>query len=275
MTTISSEFLTRLEDELLGLTRPHSVLQSLFTLRVPVTSTPKILRNVGLRGVVQSLKRAFVDSRPLYEEGRAAPPGGMTMIGRTRLRNLRYCIEQILRNRIPGDFIETGVWRGGATIYMRAVLKLYGANDRTVWVADSFRGIPPPDPQYPADENDVLHCCANLAVSQKQVESNFRAYGLLDENVRFLPGWFEDTLKAFPATSLALLRIDCDLYRSTIAVLSELYDRVSTGGYVIVDDYGAIPACRRAVEDFREANNIVDPIVPIDYTGVYWIKSRR
>jgi O-methyltransferase len=110
-------------------------------------------------------------------------------------------------------------------------------------------------------------------VSRKEVEAHFRHYGLLDDQVRFLPGWFDDTLKTFPGTALAMLRIDCDLYGSTITVLTELYDRVPRGGYVIVDDYGAIPACRLAVEEFRRARRISDPIVEIDYTGIYWIKT--
>jgi len=70
-----------------------------------------------------------------------------------------------------------------------------------------------------------------------------------------------------------LLRIDCDLYESTITVLTELYDRVANGGYVIVDDYGEIPACRLAVDDFRRIHKIYDPIIEIDHTGIYWIKT--
>ena len=201
------------------------------------------------------------------------PPSGLTMIGRARLRNIRFCIEQILENGIPGDLMEAGVWRGGAAIYMRAVLKEHAVNDRTVWVADSFQGVPPPNPQYAADADALLHCWTSLAVSQKEVESHFRAYGLLDQRVRFLPGWFEDSLRTVPRITLALLRIDADLYGSTTTVLTRLYDRVANGGYVVVDDYGALQACRFAVDDFRRARRIVDPIIEIDYTGVYWIMT--
>src|SRR2546425_11588825 len=155
---MSDAFLDQLEDELLGVRSRPSLLQRLAVLRVPVRSIPKILLTIGVRGVAGSVRRSFVDPRRLYEEGRALPPCGLTMIGRKRLRNIRSCIEQILQNRIPGDFIETGVWRGGAAIYMRAVLKDYGVEDRTVWVADSFRGVPPPDSRYHADANDILYC---------------------------------------------------------------------------------------------------------------------
>jgi O-methyltransferase len=272
---MSQVSLVQLEDELLGLTSAPSLWQRLAALRVPVHTIPKIISSMGAGGIARSLTRNFSDTRLLYEEGRALPPCGLTMIGRKRLRNIRFCIEKILEDGIPGDFIETGVWRGGATLYMRAVLKTYGVDDRTVWVADSFQGVPPPNPRYRADDKDILHCRSNLAVSQREVESHFRSYGLLDGCVRFLPGWFEDSLRTLPASTLALLRIDCDQYGSTITVLAELYDRVAPGGYVIVDDYGAIPACRQAVEAFRRTHNIETPIVEIDHTGIYWIKPMR
>src|SRR5215471_18748078 len=173
MTLMSDAALRQLEDELLGLTSRPSVRQSLSALRVPMVSTPKLVRSVGFLGLIRSIKRRVIDARSLYEEGRMAPPHGLTMIGRKRLRNLRYCIEQILDNNIQGDLIEAGVWRGGAAIYMRAVLRHLGVTDRTIWVADSFQGVPRPDPEYPADADDILHCYTNLAVSQKEVEANF------------------------------------------------------------------------------------------------------
>ena len=272
---MNDEFLSRLEDQLLGMTARPSLRQRLSTSHVPVSSIPKIVRRIGIRGLIESIRNSFVDTRSLYEEGRTIPHCGTTMIGRKRLKNIRYCIEQILRDDITGDFIETGVWRGGAAIYMRAVLKAHSIYNRTVWVADSFQGLPSPDPKYPADENDLLHLRSRLVVSQNEVESHFRSYGLLDSHVQFLPGWFEDSLKTFPGIALALLRIDCDLYSSTHTVLTHLHDLVADGGYVIVDDYGAIPACRLAVDDFRRLRNISDPIIEIDHTGIYWKRSRQ
>jgi hypothetical protein len=96
---------------------------------------------------------------------------------------------------------------------------------------------------------------------------------LLDDRVRFLAGWFRDTLPSAPIASISVLRLDGDLYESTMETLIALYPKVSTGGYVIIDDYGALPNCRAAVSDFRDANSIVDPIAAIDWTGVYWQKS--
>jgi hypothetical protein len=196
------------------------------------------------------------------------------MIGLKRLDNLEFCIEQVITNGVPGDFIETGVWRGGATIFMRAVLKAYGVTDRCVWVADSFEGLPPPDARkYPPDAGDRLHEATALAVSLEQVKANFDRYGLLDDQVRFLKGWFRDTLPAAPIERLAVLRLDGDMYQSSMDALVNLYPKVSQGGYVIVDDYGAIPACRQAVNDYRAANGITEEIRDIDWTGIFWQKG--
>ncbi len=125
------------------------------------------------------------------------PPLADTMIGLKRLDNLQMCLEGVIKEGVPGDVIETGVWRGGGSIFMKAVLAAYGITDRTVWVADSFAGLPEPDIlKYPEDTGDVHHTISLLAVSCSQVKANFEKYGLLDNQVRFLEGWFRDTLPA-------------------------------------------------------------------------------
>lgn len=198
-----------------------------------------------------------------------------TMIGLKRLENLQFCIEDALANNVPGGLIETGVWRGGAAIFMRAVLKAHGVNDRIVWAADSFEGCPRPEPaKYPQDKDDTLYASRELAVSLDEVRANFERYGLLDGQVRFLKGWFKDTLPSAPIEKLAVIRLDGDLYQSTMDGLANLYPKLSIGGYIIIDDYGAIPACRRAVEDYRKSKGIEDKITQIDWTGVYWKRTR-
>jgi O-methyltransferase len=194
------------------------------------------------------------------------------MLSLARLDNIQFCMESALKDRVPGDVIETGVWRGGATIFMRAVLKAYDVRDRSVWVADSFEGLPPPSGAYPADADSTLHERRELAVSLEEVSENFRKYDLLDEQVHFLKGWFSRTLPHCPVDRLAVLRLDGDMYESTMDALSHLYGKLSIGGYAIIDDYGAVPACKAAVHDFRERHRITDPILEIDWTGVYWRK---
>ena len=202
------------------------------------------------------------------------PVRAHTMIGLKRLDNIQFCVETAIKEGIPGDLIETGVWRGGACIFMRAILKAYGDATRTVWVADSFAGLPPPNPGiYQADAGDIHHTYGDyLAVSREDVEKNFRRYGLLDQQVKFLQGWFKDTLGTAPIKSLAVLRLDGDMYESTIQTLEALYDKLSSGGFVIVDDYHLGP-CKQAITDFRSAKNITDSITDIDGKGVFWRKS--
>jgi hypothetical protein len=208
------------------------------------------------------------------ERGQDWPSKAHTMIGHRRLSNLRRLCEDVLQNRVPGDFIETGIWRGGACILMRAVLKAFGATDRVVWCADSFEGLPPPDPQrYPQDAGDTHHRQTPLKISLEEVQENFRKYGLLDSQVRFLKGWFKDTLPNAPIEKLAMLRLDGDMYQSTMEAISALYDKVSPGGFIVVDDFGAVPACRQAILDFARARSLDLALQKIDWTGVYWRKA--
>lgn len=195
------------------------------------------------------------------------------MIGLHRLNNLQYCLEQILASRVPGDVIECGVWRGGAAIFLRGLLKAHGVTERCVWLADSFCGLPAPNAdKYPADREMTLHLANYLAVPLAQVRENFSRYGLLDDQVRFVEGWFRDTLPALNNQTWSLMRLDGDMYESTMDALVNLYPNLSPGGFVIIDDYSDIPACRQAVHDFRERYCINDEIQLIDWSGAFWQK---
>lgn len=211
----------------------------------------------------------------LREYGWDWPSVAHSMIGCRRMGNLRQLAEETLFNQVPGDFIETGVWRGGACIYLKAVLEAYGVKDRRIWAADSFAGLPPPDEvAYPADAGDKFHTYEELAVPLEQVKRNFERYGLLDDQVVFLKGWFKDTLPGASTGPLAILRLDGDMYESTMDALTHLYNRVSPGGYVIVDDYRVVAGCQTAVDEFRARRGISDAIIEIDGVGVYWQKTR-
>jgi O-methyltransferase len=187
------------------------------------------------------------------------PSRAHTMVGLARLNNIRACAEAVIRDGVAGDFIETGVWRGGACIFMRGILKAHGIEDRVVWVADSFEGLPPSDPaKYPKESPIAFHLYADLAVSLEQVRENFARYGLLDDQVRFLKGWFRDTLATAPIGALALMRLD---------------PKLSSGGFAIIDDYNLIPACNAAVDDFRRDRGIQEPISLIEGGGAFWRKA--
>lgn len=207
------------------------------------------------------------------EEGRYWPLLAHTMVGRKRLDNLRACVETVLSDRVPGDLIEAGVWRGGSAIFIKGVLAGHGDTGRLLYVADSFQGLPPPDAErYPADAGDRHSTYDFLAVSRHEVEENFRRYRLLDDRVVFLEGWFKDSLHTIPSRRLSLVRIDGDMYESTMDALQALYPKLAPGGFCIVDDYG-LRGCRQAVDDFRADRGIEEPIVVIDWTGIYWRRS--
>jgi hypothetical protein len=204
----------------------------------------------------------------------------ISMLPVVRLDNIQACIDSVLADGVPGDFIETGVWRGGATIFMRAALKAAGVTDRTVWVADSFEGLPEPDAtQFPAEakfHNGVVAKTAfkHFAAGLEEVQGNFRRFDLLDAQVAFLPGWFKDTLPTAPIGALAIARLDGDYYESTRDALVNLYDKLSPGGFLIIDDYGETAwACKRAVDEFREARGIIEPLIRVDSKCYYWRKA--
>ena len=191
-----------------------------------------------------------------------------SMIGIAGLNNVQNCVTDCLRRGVPGDLLEAGVWRGGTTILMRAVLRAHGDIDRKVWVADSFEGCP--KPRVPSERTDRHWFNNFLCVPFEQVRANFERYGLLDDRVVFLPGWFAETLPNAPIHKLAVLRVDADMYSSTLDVLNALYGKVSKDGYVIVDDYFTIEACRRAVDEFRGARNITTKIHNVDDCRAFW-----
>jgi hypothetical protein len=131
------------------------------------------------------------------------PKNAFSMIGAARMRNFR--VKRVISGNVPGDIVETGVWRGGASILARAVLAAYGVQDRRVILADSFEGLPPPDKdRYPADEGSIFHEYSELAVSEDKVRSNFEKFRLFDDQVVLLNGWFKNTMPLVPSNRIAI-----------------------------------------------------------------------
>jgi O-methyltransferase len=190
-----------------------------------------------------------------------------TMVGTRQLDNIQFCITDVLKHKIPGDVMECGAWRGGVTIFMRAVLRAYGDAEKTVWVADSFEGMPRTNFRPDLDWGPP----GEMAASLEEVQQNFARYGLLDDRVRFLKGFFNKTLPTAPIAKLSVLRADADFYDSQQDVLTNLYPKLSVGGYMIVDDYPAA-GCKRAIDEYRQAHNITEQIMTSDTTGIYWQK---
>ena len=215
-----------------------------------------------------------LDPEHLRWVGEDWPALAETMIGLKRMDAVQACVETVLAEDVPGDLIETGVWRGGTCVFMRAILRAYGVTDREIYVADSFEGLPPPDEtKYPQDAGMTLHEVGYLRVSMDQVADSFSRYGLLDDKVNFVKGFFRDTLPQLREKRWAVVRLDGDMYESTMDGLVNLYPNLSVGGFLLLDDYYHIPASAAATEDYRARHNITEPIVRVDNYSGLWRKT--
>jgi O-methyltransferase len=247
----------------------HTLYTPIDTRPYPEEVQQRFLEELQRKGESLELRSPWEERA----EGRDRPLYAQTMIGLKRMQSLRECAETVLAEGIPGDLVEAGAWRGGASLLLRGVLAAYGDRERRVFVADSFEGLPPPDPErYPHDAGDVNHLAEELAVPLEEVRGNFERYGLLDDQVEFVEGWFKDSLPGLADRDWALIRLDGDLYESTMDGLRNLYPRLQPGGFLIVDDYGW-DNCRAAVEDYRREHEINEPIQRIDWVGAFWRRN--
>jgi O-methyltransferase len=199
------------------------------------------------------------EARRMRAAGLDWPLQGLTMVGLDRLDDLQRCVESVVADGVEGDLVEAGAWRGGASILMRATLDSLG-EERTVWVADSFEG-------FPADSS--LDAYDFLAAPLEEVKESFARLGC-DRGVRFVPGFFEQTLPPLAGERWAIVRLDADTYAPTRQALRCLYPGLAPGGYLVLDDYGSFPGCREAVDEFRAEHGISEPIEKVDPTCVRW-----
>lgn len=249
------------------LSERQTIQARVFPKRLLVALIQSLLTPFSLELVrlVQSTPEDYLESG---DSARNRAEDAETMLGIRQLDNMQACICDVISKRIPGDLLEAGVWRGGMTIFMRAVLKAHGDNVRRVWVADSFAGLPTPH----ATHDFSWWRTGDMAVSLSEVRRNFARYGLLDDQVQFIEGYFRNSLPSVSVSQLAVLRVDADLYESTLDVLQYLYSRLAPGGYAIFDDYNNLPGCRRAIDEFRSTYGVSEPIQPIDSRAVFWQK---
>lgn len=276
--------------------RAAALRSSLATAREPRAATPGPDREALRRSYLDLLKLSLCDltgtttvsvgptpdgsvvARELSGEQRRVravgldwPLQGVSMAGLRRLDDLQDCVDSITRDAVEGDLIEAGTWRGGATILMRAALDTAEEErERTVWVADSFQGFPEAEAEAPEEMElaTYLRAFEFLSVPLEEVRGNFARFGV-EDGVRFVPGFFKDTLHELTDRAWALVRLDGDTYEATRVALECLYPGLAPGGYLIVDDY-AIEECSRAVHEYRDEHGITEPIEEVDWTCVRW-----
>lgn len=290
--SLQNRYLTLLKNSLLNELYLENEVRLLYVFSMMATGNTvdqAVVRNISSRlpELVEGVRQARQEGRVWWRlqhtdaQGNSKPLDlrnvcefSHTMIGRKRLDNIEHCLDRVRADGIDGDLAETGAWRGGACIFMKGYLEAWQMAGRKVWVADSFEGLPAPSRPQDAGFDFSASVVPILAVELEEVRDNFRRYGLLDDDVKFLKGWFHDTLPGAPVEKLALLRLDGDLYESTMDALNALYDKVAPGGFVIVDDFGDFEPCRRAIHEFRKTHDITEPIEDIDWTGRFWRKLR-
>lgn len=181
-----------------------------------------------------------------------------TLLSLKQLDLLERLITSCLDRGVEGDFLEAGVWRGGASIFMRGVLADRRVRDRCVWLVDTFAGIPLNEEQPPV-EDPVDHWPDRWEASLEEVQDAFRRYELLDERVHFVCGRLRETLAEAAIPPLAMVRIDVDSYESYRDALHFLEPRVADGGFIIIDDWH-LPGCVRAVKEYRRRKGIRGPV---------------
>lgn len=192
----------------------------------------------------------------------------ITLLTKGQLDLVEQCILSVEQRGVPGDFIEAGIWRGGVIILMRAMMKVHGIDTRRVFAADSFAGIP----KNTRAKNDPVDAWRDRWVaSLEEVKGNIDRFGLLDDRIEFVEGFFADTLTQFTDHKFALMRLDSDSYDSVEESLVYLYPRLSSGGMIIIDDWHLV-GCKAAVENYRARHGISEDLKVFD-GNAYWQKA--
>lgn len=211
-----------------------------------------------------------------------------TMVGYERLMTLYHQAVFCERNGVPGSFVECGTWKGGA-VGLMALANLQHANKRRhLHLFDSFEGVPEPDAAVDGEaalavarevgggtDGQLVGLPLSVGTLEANKELLERTIGYDADYLHYHKGWFQNTLpeRAHEVGEIAILRLDGDWYASTKICLDYLFDRVVTGGFVIIDDYGSYDGCRKAVDEFIQARGLKSFLNHVDFTGRYLIKA--
>jgi O-methyltransferase len=194
-----------------------------------------------------------------------------SMAGPNEINQIYDLMKDIDKKNIPGDLIESGVWKGGMSIWMKAILNNSKHKQRKLYLFDTFSHFPNAHQGKDKEIDPVTQILFHNPPSIDDVKNNFKKFNLLDKNVIFVQGDLLKTVPRTPIDNIAILRLDADYYEPTMVVLENYYFKISKGGYVIIDDYNnEYLDCRTAVDDFRNKNGISNPILQSN-GAVYWM----
>jgi hypothetical protein len=206
-----------------------------------------------------------------------------TMTSVERMYALWQSVRHVVETDVRGDVVECGVWRGGSSLIAARALMSLGETARTVWLYDTFEGMSAPTerdvsatgeeivPQWDSlrhDRANPLLCYADL----DDVKATMSRSEYPGERIRYVEGKVEETIPADAPETIAVLRLDTDWYESTRHELEHLYPRLSPGGILVLDDYGAWQGARQAVDEYF-ADHPAPPLLQrIDATGRLAVK---
>ncbi len=236
----------------------------------PFAAQPGIDPTGGSR--LLRLRHALLESRG-WTVRRAYPPdfdAGLieiieqvrpyTITSTARLASLVAGVRHLVRSDLPGAIVECGVWRGGSMMAAALELLRLGAEDRDLYLFDTFTGMSQPtslDVADPALAGSYVDAAASLeainqwcTIGRDEVEGNLRSTGYPPSRMHFVKGKVEDTLPARAPSQLALLRLDTDWYESTAHEMTHLYPRLCSGGILLIDDYGHWLGARKAIDEY-------------------------
>jgi len=247
----------------------------------PRHASYKKLAGEYLRFYRDTILNRHYNDHPGLLDGSAWPPGSqaLSMAGQRRLDHIVALIATVVSERVPGHFIETGVWRGGMSFLAAKTLDVLGTKARRVYLCDSFSGIPDQTAygknrkhaaQAGHEQDGRAHKLEILNDnSETRVRRDAALFEISPERVRFVPGYFNESLPALmarePDATFAVIRLDGDTYWSTYEALETLYPHLSPGGFVVIDDYTDWAGCRVAVDTYRTYHKISSPIALVPY----------
>jgi len=194
--------------------------------------------------------------------------GPFTLVGPERVENLYKLACRIEKERIPGDFVECGVYHGG-TAGVMAFWAARSTISRVVWLFDSFEGMPNTTLE---DGEAASEYVGDVVGSIEKVNTVLKRVGANMNQVHIVKGWFKDTFISVDIPKIALMNIDADWYESVKLCLEKFYDFVVPGGIVSIDDYGHWPGCKQAVDEFFTSRGLSYELHPVDYTARWFQK---
>lgn len=202
-----------------------------------------------------------------------------TLTNSERIVSLIRAVQHLEKHNIPGDIVECGVWKGGSIIAILKTLMALKSFDRNIYLYDTFEGMSVPnaiDLSYKGEsalkfysENED-YCNSSL----EEVKKNVQKIGYPNDKIHYVKGKVEDTIPSYGVSKeISLLRLDTDWYESTLHELIHLFPRLTTGGLIIIDDYGHWQGCKKAVDEYLKNNGIELFLSRIDYTCRIGIKK--